>query len=134
MSRRLRLWRTVSENKHDDLVDSMTHALKHLRDNSLAQTDEEVVAEENERMRVMPRVPYADSTLPVEKILEFVSYDPKTGDFTGELPVTRFAEGSSGTIEKNGDDRNCSKGILGAPIGLVCPLRKVADAAGRRCS
>jgi predicted phage terminase large subunit-like protein len=35
--------------KFDDLVDSMTQGLKYLRDTGMAQDDEEVVAEENER-------------------------------------------------------------------------------------
>jgi hypothetical protein len=43
------------KGKHDDLVDSMTQALKYPRDVGLAQTDEEVVAEENDRVTHRPR-------------------------------------------------------------------------------
>jgi hypothetical protein len=39
--------------KHDDMVDSMTMALKYLRDVGIVQNVEEVLAEENER--VVPR-------------------------------------------------------------------------------
>jgi hypothetical protein len=36
------------KGKHDDLVDSMTQALKYLRDAGLANDDDEAKAEENE--------------------------------------------------------------------------------------
>jgi hypothetical protein len=39
-----------AKGKHDDLVDSMTQGLRYLRDVGMAQNDEEVVAEENERV------------------------------------------------------------------------------------
>jgi predicted phage terminase large subunit-like protein len=38
------------KGKHDDIVDSMTQALKYLRDSGLASNDDEVKAEENEAM------------------------------------------------------------------------------------
>jgi predicted phage terminase large subunit-like protein len=41
---------TFPKGKHDDLVDSMTQGLRYLRDCGLAQNDEEVSAEENERV------------------------------------------------------------------------------------
>jgi predicted phage terminase large subunit-like protein len=48
------------KGKHDDLVDSMTQALKYLRDVGLAQNDDEARAEENERVmhRSRPKAPY----------------------------------------------------------------------------
>lgn len=44
------------KGKYDDLTDSMTQAIKYLRDNGLAQTDEEVHAEDNERVRHKPQL------------------------------------------------------------------------------
>jgi phage terminase large subunit-like protein len=41
---------TFPKGKHDDLVDSMSMALRYLRDVGMAQTDEEVRDEENERV------------------------------------------------------------------------------------
>jgi phage terminase large subunit-like protein len=43
------------KGKRDDLVDSMTQALRYLRDCGMAFNDEEVVAEENERVTHRPR-------------------------------------------------------------------------------
>jgi phage terminase large subunit-like protein len=43
----------LPKGKHDDMVDSMTMALKYLRDVGIVQNVEEVLAEENER--VVPR-------------------------------------------------------------------------------
>ena len=44
------------KGKYDDLTDSATMAIKHLRDIGLAQTDEEAVAEEMDRVRHRPRL------------------------------------------------------------------------------
>lgn len=46
---------TFPKGKYDDLTDSATQAIKHLRDVGLAQTDEEVTAEEHERVMHRPR-------------------------------------------------------------------------------
>lgn len=46
---------TFPKGKFDDLTDSATQAIKHLRDIGLAQTDEEVVAEDRERVMHKPR-------------------------------------------------------------------------------
>jgi predicted phage terminase large subunit-like protein len=46
---------TFPKGKHDDLVDSMTMALRYLRDNGMAQNDEEARAEEDERVTHRPR-------------------------------------------------------------------------------
>jgi predicted phage terminase large subunit-like protein len=41
---------TFPKGKHDDLVDSMTQGLRYLRDVGMAQNDEEVRSEENDRV------------------------------------------------------------------------------------
>jgi predicted phage terminase large subunit-like protein len=46
---------TFPKGKHDDLVDSMTMALRYLRDVGMAQNDEEVRDEENDRVTHRPR-------------------------------------------------------------------------------
>ena len=42
--------------RHDDLVDSTTQALKYLRDVGAVQFDDEVAAEEADRVRLRPRL------------------------------------------------------------------------------
>jgi hypothetical protein len=44
-----------SKGRHDDLVDSMTQALLHLRNHGIVQMDEEMVAKENGRLTHRPR-------------------------------------------------------------------------------
>jgi hypothetical protein len=43
------------KGRRDDMVDSMTQALRYLRDAGLAQNDEEVRDEENDRVRHQSR-------------------------------------------------------------------------------
>jgi hypothetical protein len=55
----------------------------------------------------MPRFAKSDTALSVEKISEFVSYDPNTGDFTWRVARLSFggkakAGTVAGTIDKNG--------------------------------